>query len=226
MIVIANYGRNFIFKNLSNLKKLTNEKILVIDNNSKDCKDISDFMSNNNINGKSILNKDNWEWSAWWAGYYDSPNEDKYMFIHDSMFINKPTDFFFSGLNNKTVSIFDTRNPGWHISKYNIKNCDLSIKFLNKFKYNKTDFRLVFGSMFCCNNKILRDMNSRGLMGFSAKNRTEAEAAERLLGVYFKKFGINTVVNNKNKIIYFSMYKDFVAPKNCAYVKFRPTRNR
>lgn len=226
MIVIANYKRNFIFENLLNTKKYVKEKIVVIDNQSDNCDDITEFIKKNKINALAFTSDKNWEWSAWWDAYKRFPNEDRYMFIHDSMFVTQPCYLFYRGINDNTVSIFDTRNPGWHMSSYRLQNSRLSLEFLKKFKYDKADFRLVFGSMFCCNGKILKDMNSRGLMNMSANNREEAEASERLLGIYFKKFNIKVNVYNKNRQIKFSHFNKFNVNKDCPYVKFRPRRSK
>jgi hypothetical protein len=230
MIVISNFKREFIFHNLNLLKDQSNTnkhgKILVIDNQSKDCSDLNKYMKENGINGEAIINDGNWEWSAWWKAYSTYPNEEKYLFIHDSMFVTPKTEVIFDTVNNDGhVLIFDTRRAGWWSSKYDIKGCDLSRKVLNHIKYFKQDFHLVFGSMFCCTRGVLEKMKNDGLMNFVSTDRTEAEAAERLLGVYFKSKNIKTFLLKKHKTIVHSRYKNFEIGDRL-FLKFRPTRSK
>ena len=229
MIVVSSFKFDSIFRCMKHLKNYNNEeKKVIIDNKGLAAKKIRAAAKMLGLKNLVVVENDgNWEWSAWWTAYNLFPNEDRYLFIHDSMFLKKNVSYIFNEIASEDdIFIFDTREGmGWWSSAYDIKNANSTKKFSQIANTDRNDFNLVFGSMFACYNKTMKDLSEYGIMSISAENRCDAEACERLLGIAFLELGKNIILHKDRKVIYPPNPGEIRKTETDLFIKVRSNRS-
>ena len=205
MIAVSSFGKDSIGECLRHLRENNNEELkVIVDNGGQSKNYIESIIKMIGLNNAVVVeNEGNWEWSAWWKAYNSFPNEDRYLFIHDSMFLKKNSEHIYQYVvDDDDVFIFDTRlNGGWWSSKYDIRNSNTTKQFGKIFSVDRNDFNLVFGSMFACRKKTMQDLQNAGIMSIHANDRCDAEACERLLGIAFDELKKNVIIYPDRKTI-------------------------
>lgn len=150
-----------------------NEKVVIVDSNSKDMS----FIHSVDVFDK-IYNNLNYDTGAYYKAFIKYPNEPHYMFIHDSLMINKFYDF--SSIDLKPIRHFRIQEDS--TSDFTRHICS-TIGIEYEYCYG------CFGPMFISNNEIAHNTFVKLTTSILPSNKIEAMAYERIFGLIFKSLG-------------------------------------
>jgi glycosyltransferase involved in cell wall biosynthesis len=124
---------------------------------------------------------------AWNTAYENLLDARQYVFIHDSMRVVNPN--FLPNF----VSLFENNNLGaaaYAAFQFPSWDCQEQVDWLS----NYLDMSVhpphgIFGSCFLTSREVLRDLDSKGLMGIIESNKVQCMAMERGWSIAFKQAG-------------------------------------
>lgn len=164
------------------IRKFTDELIVVIDSDSDDKKYLEDISLRHNVVVEDIKNK-NWMVGAFWyaAKKYD---DDFYFFMHDSMIVKDNLDY----IKQKPLTIlchFDrTVNDTFNAWQSKIQK-------ETKYKYLSQNGLGVYGPMFFCQNKVIKNMLDKGVDVLLPTCKAEVGYMEGAIGAMLEEDGFD-----------------------------------
>jgi len=177
-----------IYECLANIKKfMPFEKICVAFSDDPMNFDKQKFSL---IDDVLTYNNKNYCDGALWLAYEKHKSEDFFYWIHDSLVIQNDLSYF-KGKQATCIRWFPegANNPDMFnfIVENTLKNCD--------YKVNN-DFIAIFGPILFLSRNILDKAKLFGVDKFKPTNKYEANAMERIWGIFLQYLGINLIENS------------------------------
>ena len=152
------------------------DKITIVDSGSADKSYFSE-LEKHKVNILDINNK-NWMVGAYWHGYFNSPNEDFYYFLHDSTIVKGDLHY----LQKDKLTILASFNRTGHTS-FNAWNSRIN----TETKYTVTNNGYgVYGPMFMCSNDLITSLYNNNAHVLLPSNKDETGFMEGAFGAMFE----------------------------------------
>ncbi len=189
MIVVATHNDsnllNEICKNLSRIN-LHNQKVLIIDTNSNDISFINEFNYLKSLYKQFLFYRTDfkgWDSGAYIKAYENFPNEDKFIFLQDSLMIPDRSKYIQHSL--ELLDKYDV--VAWTNFKYKFENKEQQKWSEEGLIDGITPVDSIFGPIFSVNKKTLDLLPKKWLK--TPTNKNEACGMERRWSAMFQCIG-------------------------------------
>ncbi len=200
MIVIPckNTGQRRIVNCIKSIRESGNsDSICVVDSNSPDKSYFSEI-EQYGVVVEDIENKHHID-GAIWHCYEKYPDVEFFYILHDSMIVNKNLTPI--SKNDLTVFGFFEGLPFDSDVQYNYSMSKIAEVGLDLTGVELSTLAGLFGTTLYCKRTILDDLKRLGLNTILPTNKLEAQASERIWGIFLHKLGFDIRLNTLREFI-------------------------
>ena len=200
MIVIPcrNTGNRYVVDCIRSIRESGNEDLIcVVDSNSPD----KEYFKEVEQYGAIVEDIDNTHHidGAIWYCYEKYTDVDFFYIIHDIMIINKNLTPITK--NDLTVFSYFEGLPFDSDMQYNYSMSKIAQVGLDLIDVELNTLAGLFGTTLYCKRKILDDLKELGLNKILPTNKSEAQASERIWGIFLHKLGFDIRLNTLREFI-------------------------